>query len=121
MNARSWIAVSCLLLSLALFAAPTPAAAAGVGQTCGGIAAIQCDAGLACQFAVDMCNAPDLGGHCVKVPDVCPKKGPRVCGCDDKTYANQCELLKAGVREAKKGACKKASGTKPGYGKSTPR
>lgn len=124
MNARAWIAVSCLLLCLGLVAAQ-PAAAAGVGETCGGIAAIKCDAGLACKFPINKCNVADLAGKCVKVPDTCPKGGAKVCGCDDKTYANQCELLKAGVHEAHKGACKAASGTKSDYGKpsapSTPR
>jgi hypothetical protein len=118
MNTRSWIAVSCLLVASLLMAAPRPAAAAGVGETCGGIAAIQCDAGLACQFPVNQCNIADLAGTCVKVPDTCPKKGPKVCACDGKTYANACELLKAGAREAHKGACKKTgtkTGTKKGY------
>ena len=35
----------------------------------------------------------------------CGKQGPRVCGCDGKTYTNECELVKAGVRPSKKGAC----------------
>lgn len=121
MNTRVCIAVSCLLLCLGLVAAQ-PATAAGVGETCGGIAALKCDAGLACKYPVNQCNVADLAGKCVKVPDTCPpKKGPRVCGCDDKTYANECELLKAGAREAHKGACKTAGGTKSGYGKSSPR
>jgi hypothetical protein len=120
MNTRAWTLVSCLLLlSLALLAAPRPAAAVGVGETCGGIAAIKCDAGLACKYPVNQCNVADLAGKCVKVPDTCPKKGPKVCGCDDKTYDNGCELLKAGAREAHKGACKKG---KAGYTQpSTPR
>jgi len=126
MNARARIAVSCLLLIMGLIAVQ-PALAAGVGETCGGIAAIKCDAGLACRFPIDQCKVADLAGKCVRVPDVCPKKGPRVCGCDGKTYDNNCELLKAGVAPAKKGACgdKDAGGAKPGYGKpstpSTPR
>jgi hypothetical protein len=87
-------------------AAPAAKAPAGVGQMCGGIAGIQCAEGLACKFPTNQCQVADLAGKCVKVAATCPKKGPKVCGCDDKTYANQCELLKAGVHEKHKGACK---------------
>ena len=51
----------------------------------------------------------DLAGKCVKVPETCKKGGSKVCGCDNKTYDNECELLKAGVHEAHKGACKAAA------------
>jgi hypothetical protein len=128
MNVRSWIVVSCLLLCLGLIATSQPAAAAGVGETCGGIAAIKCDAGLACRYPINQCKVADLAGKCVRVPDVCPKKGPKVCGCDGKTYDNMCELLKAGVAPAKRGACgnkDQGAGSKSDYGKpakpSTPR
>jgi len=50
-------------------------------------------------------DTADLAGVCVAVPETCPKQGPRVCGCDGKTYTNECELLKAGVQPDKKGAC----------------
>lgn len=89
-------------------AAGTPQA----GQTCGGIGALKCPADQACQYPVGKCNVADLAGTCVPVPAECPKTGPKVCGCDDKTYNNECELLKAGAKEAKKGACGKAA-TKP--------
>ena len=103
MNGKTlWLSV-CLCLCTALAAAP--AGAVGVGETCAGIANIQCDAGLACQFPAGQCNVADLAGVCVRVPETCPKQGPRICGCDGKTYANECALLKAGVRPDRKGAC----------------
>jgi len=77
------------------------------GQTCGGIGALRCAEGQACQFPEGQCNTADLAGTCVAVQKVCPKTGPPVCGCNGETYANECELLKAGVRPAKKGACGK--------------
>src|SRR5262245_25570959 len=100
-----------------LLAGALPAAAAGVGETCGGIAGIQCDAGLACQFPSGQCNTADLAGTCVAVPATCPKQGPPVCRCDGKTYPSECDLLKAGVHQAKKGACGHASTAKKGMQK----
>ena len=91
--------IACFLLA----GSATPALAQG--QTCGGIAALQCPAGQACRFPTNQCNTPDLAGTCVPIPATCPKQGPRVCGCDGVTYRNECELLVAGVRPAKKGAC----------------
>ena len=98
------------ILSTFLFAvlstlSALPASAAGEGQTCGGIATIQCDAGLACQYPMDQCNVPDLGGKCVQSPETCPTTGPQVCGCDGKTYTNECEIMKAGVPPAHNGKC----------------
>jgi hypothetical protein len=76
---------------------------------CGGIAGLKCPDGQACKYPVGQCNVADLSGICVKEPEVCPKIHAPVCGCDGNTYGNACELLKAGVREDKKGACSKAS------------
>jgi hypothetical protein len=94
----------CLCTCFALFFL-AGAGQAQTGQTCGGIGGLRCPAGQACQYEFGQCNIADLAGVCVTVPETCPKQGPPVCGCDDKTYANECELLKAGARPAKKGAC----------------
>ena len=83
-------------------------AAAGAKATmCGGIAGLRCPEGQACRYEINMCNTADLAGTCVKVKNPCPTGGAQVCGCDGKTYANECELLTAGVRQASKGACAK--------------
>jgi hypothetical protein len=87
--------------------ATASAKASGKGQLCGGIGGLRCPEGQACRYPVNMCNVADLSGTCVKVKATCPKGGAKVCGCDGTTYANECELLKAGARQASKGACKK--------------
>jgi len=74
-------------------------------STCRGIGGLKCPTGQACQYPVNQCNIADLAGTCVAVPDTCPTNGKKVCGCDGTTYANECQLLKAGAREAHKGAC----------------
>ncbi len=100
---RSPLVLTTLALALGLAAAASVSAQGGA--TCGGIGALKCPQGQACQFPTGQCNTPDLAGTCVAVPEACPKTGPKVCGCDGVTYANECDLLKAGVREAKKGDC----------------
>ncbi|HKI01356.1 MAG TPA: Kazal-type serine protease inhibitor domain-containing protein [Thermoanaerobaculia bacterium] len=95
----------CTCFALFLFLAGASQAQTTPPQTCGGIGGLRCPAGQACQYEFGKCNVADLAGVCVTVQETCPKQGPPVCGCDDKTYANECELLKAGARPAKKGAC----------------
>lgn len=79
------------------------------GAMCGGIAGLKCPEGQACRYPTNKCNVADLAGTCVKVKSPCPKGGSKVCGCDNKTYDNLCELETAGAREAHKGACKTAA------------
>lgn len=90
-------------LLMLIFAAG--AAEAQTGQTCGGIANLQCPEGQACRFPQGQCNTPDLAGTCVPLPEACDQQGPPVCGCDGVTYANECELLRAGVRQDRQGSC----------------
>jgi Kazal-type serine protease inhibitor-like protein len=77
---------------------------------CGGIAGLKCPDGQSCKYPVGKCNVADLSGICVKTPEACPKIHAPVCGCDGTTYGNACELLKAGVKEDHKGACKTVYG-----------
>ncbi|HEX5714965.1 MAG TPA: Kazal-type serine protease inhibitor family protein [Thermoanaerobaculia bacterium] len=93
-----------LLLGLALVLV-AGAATAQTGQTCGGIGALKCPAGQGCLFPAGQCNAPDLAGTCIAVPETCPKQGPPICGCNGQTYANECEIAKAGVRPDRNGDC----------------
>ncbi len=47
-------------------------------------------------------------GICVPIPDDCGDRERPLCGCDGVTYANECELLRAGVRLDHAEACEEA-------------
>jgi len=94
------------IFAATLFAA-SGANAVGVGKTCDGLPGMKCDAGLFCNHRANTCGVVDSAGKCVKIPGVCPKIFRPVCGCDNKTYGNDCERIKAGAQLAHAGACKK--------------
>ena len=99
-------------LALLLFA-PVGASAVGPGKTCDGLAHIQCDSGLFCQHPTGQCKVPDGSGKCVKIPEVCAMSKLKklivrpVCGCDGKTYGNDCQRQAAGVSLKSQGECPK--------------
>jgi hypothetical protein len=76
------------------------------GKICGGLAGVGCPSGQICQLPAGECNTSDLQGTCVPNPDACPTIYLPVCGCDNKTYGNECDLTHAGVQKRGDGACK---------------
>jgi hypothetical protein len=82
------------------------AGAVGVGQTCGGLAGFVCDRGLWCDWPGGKCRAGEARGRCVEIPGICPKTIGSVCGCDKRTYGNDCERVRAGVQKDHDGACR---------------
>jgi hypothetical protein len=76
-------------------------------KTCGGIAGIPCPSVEFCELPVGAClKTPDIAGTCSSTGSgICSAIVAPVCGCDGKTYNNNCLRLAAGVSEASNGAC----------------
>lgn len=76
------------------------------GETCGGIAAIQCPAGFFCQQEAGQClEIMDGAGTCQPTPEICTQDFSPVCGCDGQTYSNACVAASSGVSVAVEGEC----------------
>jgi hypothetical protein len=103
MKSRHFISVvAALALMISI---PTSADAVGLGKQCGGFPGLQCDAGLFCQNKPGTCSIIDISGTCARVPKFCTRIYRPVCGCDHKTYSNDCERQAAMVSKLHDGKC----------------
>jgi hypothetical protein len=82
------------------------ATGAAIGQACGGIAGIVCADGLWCDpTPANACGGADLMGSCKDPGFLCSQIYLPVCGCDGKTYSNDCVRVQSSAQLAHDGAC----------------
>jgi hypothetical protein len=99
--------VAALALALGAALGSIGAGAANLDEACGGKDAITCNSALWCQKSAGQCSVADAPGKCDKAPSFCMRVSRPVCGCNGKTYANDCERQRVRVQLDHAGACKK--------------
>ena len=75
------------------------------GEMCGGIAGFPCAPGLFCETEAGNCRVADVAGVCKRKPESCSAITSPVCGCDSKTYGNDCTRQTLGVAKNHDGGC----------------
>jgi hypothetical protein len=97
------------LLALAFVLAAPASAVQKQPPSCGGVGPPigfgGCSAGF-CQAPTGVCNIiVQNTGSCTLVPRTCVNLNKPVCGCDLRTYKNDCARRQARVSKLKEGVC----------------
>jgi hypothetical protein len=74
------------------------------GEACDARSATACGRGLWCEPQAGRCRR-NAAGTCIRVPQVCTMLYRPVCGCDGRTYGNDCERRSQRVAKKHDGAC----------------
>jgi hypothetical protein len=64
-----------------------------------------CGKGQFCELPDGLCFAENLTGSCRSRPEICTMHWDPVCGCDGRTYSNDCQRQSAGVQKNHHGEC----------------
>jgi Kazal-type serine protease inhibitor domain len=80
-------------------------------QTCSSQALGTCPTGQVCDYDTpNRCAANAESGHCIVVPQGCTTDYTPVCGCDNKTYSNDCARQMARIQLDHTGPCAPSGG-----------
>ena len=106
MRLTGWLRIAVVLATALVQSGPAQAVPAG--QPCGGASRAVCDKGLWCEPPAGACKTS--AGVCVPFPRFCIARKRTnsfrpVCGCNNKTYSNDCFRRAYRVPKQQDGKC----------------